>query len=195
GIALPEELAIVGFDDVENAQYVNPPLSTVRQRFDILASKATDTLLDKLQNGKTLPATVRVATALVTRKSCGCTGNAQSIAVPADCQVGQEEALTRALLELAGSANLRTLAKNDWQGAAALSAFVHALATGARPSTKIVGGVWAGFVAVNRDIESIDRAICLIEETANAWAQASVLEPELKAEVKSGLRQLRIELM
>jgi LacI family transcriptional regulator/LacI family repressor for deo operon, udp, cdd, tsx, nupC, and nupG len=49
GIGVPQELSIVGFDDIEPALYVTPPLTTVRQpRFE-LGQRAMSMVLDLLE--------------------------------------------------------------------------------------------------------------------------------------------------
>lgn len=46
GIAVPQQLSIVGFDDVRPASYVNPPLTTVRQPLQQMGKSAMRMLLD-----------------------------------------------------------------------------------------------------------------------------------------------------
>ena len=46
GIAVPDQLSIVGFDDSDLAAAVWPPLTTVRQPVHDLARSAADLLLD-----------------------------------------------------------------------------------------------------------------------------------------------------
>ncbi|WP_437280439.1 substrate-binding domain-containing protein [Sorangium sp. So ce375] len=106
GIRVPEDLALVGFDDIEAARYASPPLTTVRQRFDWLGSKAAELLLDLLAR-RELPCAGHIApTTLVLRRSCGCSPaapaqrdaplSARSAAAPA-------HALARELAALATS--------------------------------------------------------------------------------------------
>lgn len=45
GVAVPRDISVVGFDDVEGADHFHPPLTTVRQDFDALARRAIDLLL------------------------------------------------------------------------------------------------------------------------------------------------------
>ncbi|MCS6845984.1 MAG: LacI family transcriptional regulator [Caldilineales bacterium] len=49
GIAVPEQLSIVGFDDVELAQYVTPPLTTVHQPKLRLGRRAMEMLLELVE--------------------------------------------------------------------------------------------------------------------------------------------------
>lgn len=50
GFAVPEQLSVVGFDDIKLAGYVTPPLTTVRQPKVELGHMATQVLLDLLQH-------------------------------------------------------------------------------------------------------------------------------------------------
>lgn len=56
GVAVPEELSIVGFDDSEVSRIVWPRLTTVRQPVFEMAVAATDMLLDQLDGGAIMTA-------------------------------------------------------------------------------------------------------------------------------------------
>lgn len=69
-LAVPEDLAIVGFDNSPLGSLVNPPLTTVEQPSELMGIYAVEILVDKLLGSKeyqqlTLP------TRLVVRRSCG----------------------------------------------------------------------------------------------------------------------------
>jgi LacI family transcriptional regulator len=51
GIKIPEELSIVGFDDIFFSSFTDPPLTTIRQPKEELGKKAVELLL-KLMNGE-----------------------------------------------------------------------------------------------------------------------------------------------
>jgi LacI family transcriptional regulator len=55
GIAVPEELAIVGFDDIELAAYTSPPLTTVAQPKEAIGTGAAGLLLERLREGRSEP--------------------------------------------------------------------------------------------------------------------------------------------
>ena len=50
GIAVPEELSVIGFDDIKMASYVTPPLTTIQQPKIEMGRLATQVLLDLLHN-------------------------------------------------------------------------------------------------------------------------------------------------
>jgi DNA-binding LacI/PurR family transcriptional regulator len=45
GVRVPEDVSIVGFDDIEGSDYFLPPLTTVRQDFTALADASIEVLL------------------------------------------------------------------------------------------------------------------------------------------------------
>lgn len=71
GSRVPEDVAIVSFDDLPPATLANPPLTTVRQPIRRLGVKLVATLLDIIENGPTPPRRVILDTELVIRESCG----------------------------------------------------------------------------------------------------------------------------
>lgn len=70
-LAVPGDIALVGFDDVPMAAFANPPLSTVRQPIAEMGAMATSLLIDQLEGISAPNAYVRVPTQLVVRQSCG----------------------------------------------------------------------------------------------------------------------------
>jgi LacI family transcriptional regulator len=69
GIRIPEDLSVVGFDDVDLCRWVSPQLTTVRQPLASMASEATRLLL-KLAAGEPVDTpTVRLASTLIVRES------------------------------------------------------------------------------------------------------------------------------
>ena len=58
GLRVPADLAVVGFDDVPEAAFFSPPLTTVRQDFAELGRLAVGRLLDRLDGATSTPALV-----------------------------------------------------------------------------------------------------------------------------------------
>lgn len=72
GLSVPEDIALVGFDDVPLASMVDPPLTTVRQPIEQLGSMAVELLISLLENpGGDSVHRVVLPTELVIRASCG----------------------------------------------------------------------------------------------------------------------------
>jgi LacI family transcriptional regulator len=67
GLRVPEDLSVVGFDDVPMAQWVSPPLTTLRQPLAEMATLATRTLLNGESAG--IQQRVELATRLIVRAS------------------------------------------------------------------------------------------------------------------------------
>ena len=73
GLAVPKDVAIVGFDDIAMARYLNPPLTTVNVDPLDLGARAVDRLVG-IKNGATTRRRHEVTPAtLVVRRSCGST--------------------------------------------------------------------------------------------------------------------------
>jgi len=70
-ISVPHQVAVIGFDDAEEARGATPTLSTVRQPYFELASHALD-MLNAILDGKQTPERMVLGSRLVRRRSCGC---------------------------------------------------------------------------------------------------------------------------
>ncbi len=71
GLTIPDDIALVGFDDVPLARYVDPPLTTVRLPATELGRQAGQMLINLVQHGKVAVRSVMLETELVIRASCG----------------------------------------------------------------------------------------------------------------------------
>jgi LacI family transcriptional regulator len=70
GLRVPTDLSVIGFDDLPEARWASPPLTTVRQPLAEMGSLAARTVL-RMARGETLQAPrVELATELVVRDSC-----------------------------------------------------------------------------------------------------------------------------
>jgi len=50
---VPADVSVVGFDDIEGADYFYPPLTTIRQDFTALARRSIDLLLRAVEGRDT----------------------------------------------------------------------------------------------------------------------------------------------
>ncbi len=71
GFVVPRDVAIIGFDNTKNSQFIVPPLTTIEQPLFEQARTAAD-FASRLIHGEPLPETVVLPTRLVLRTSCGC---------------------------------------------------------------------------------------------------------------------------
>jgi DNA-binding LacI/PurR family transcriptional regulator len=51
GVVVPDDISVVGFDDVDGAAYFNPPLTTIRQDFESLGKRCIDILIRAIATG------------------------------------------------------------------------------------------------------------------------------------------------
>ena len=72
GVRVPDEVAVVGFDDIYPASLFDPPLTSVHQPVRMLGERACARLLDRIANPALVPAVELLPTELVLRSSCGC---------------------------------------------------------------------------------------------------------------------------
>jgi LacI family transcriptional regulator len=72
-VSIPDELALVSFDDSSVAALLDPPLTALARVDDVLGRVAAESLLAGISGlSPELPATRRIAAPLVARRSCGC---------------------------------------------------------------------------------------------------------------------------
>ena len=69
GIRVPDDLSIVGFDDIRFAQYVRPRLTTIRSPVDRLAQTGVELLFERLADPRAPARTVVLPVELVIRES------------------------------------------------------------------------------------------------------------------------------
>ncbi|MFN8470979.1 MAG: LacI family DNA-binding transcriptional regulator [Anaerolineae bacterium] len=70
---VPDDIAMVGFDDLPAASYANPPLTTVYQPIAQLGTAAVELLIDGFDDPQRRLVKERLPTHLVVRASCGAT--------------------------------------------------------------------------------------------------------------------------
>ncbi|MDR2591418.1 MAG: SpoIIE family protein phosphatase [Chitinispirillales bacterium] len=70
-VRVPEDVAVTGFDDIEESALTTPPLTTVQQPLYEIGRTAVELLVTKM-NGKEVPRRTSLQTPLSIRQSCGC---------------------------------------------------------------------------------------------------------------------------
>jgi len=72
GLRVPEDVSVIGFDDIQAAAYLTPRLTTVRQPLRQMGEMAAQQLLDRICNRKARsPQLISVAPEFVVRESTG----------------------------------------------------------------------------------------------------------------------------
>jgi LacI family transcriptional regulator len=70
GLEIPEDISVIGFDDIPQAFTTHPKLTTVRQPLEEMGRLGVKLLLEQIGNPDCLPQPVTVATELIIRDSC-----------------------------------------------------------------------------------------------------------------------------
>lgn len=71
GLRIPDDIAVVGFDDIPQVSRISPKLTTVRQPITRIGAVAADSLIDMIETGSTLPRQMILPAELIIRDSCG----------------------------------------------------------------------------------------------------------------------------
>ncbi len=76
GLRVPDDVALIGFDDVPLSAHMHPPLTTVRQPIQRMGMTAVDMLIDLLSSSNAKePREIILPTELIIRQSCGEAGS------------------------------------------------------------------------------------------------------------------------
>lgn len=70
GLSIPDDISIIGFDDIPQARLSFPKLTTMRQSLDEMGRTAVKLLLEQIANPEQPPQRVTLTTQLVERESC-----------------------------------------------------------------------------------------------------------------------------
>ncbi|MDQ2813996.1 MAG: LacI family transcriptional regulator [Actinomycetota bacterium] len=69
GLRVPADISVVGFDDVEEARFATPSLTSIRPDKAKIANVALDMLIQRMQGSEVKPRDVRVGYELIVRES------------------------------------------------------------------------------------------------------------------------------
>lgn len=72
GYRIPEDIAVIGFDDLSSSATFHPPLTSVRQSTTDLARVSIELLYRQLDGEKMKPSVTYIPTQFIVRSSCGC---------------------------------------------------------------------------------------------------------------------------
>lgn len=69
GLRVPQDISVMGFDDIPGAAFHTPSLTTVRQPLSRMGEVAAQSLLDRIEGNKDYPAEIAIEPELVVRES------------------------------------------------------------------------------------------------------------------------------
>jgi DNA-binding LacI/PurR family transcriptional regulator len=70
GLKIPDDISVIGFDDIYFASRIAPPLTTIHQPIDEIASTAVKQLIKMIDDPTTKPVDIVLPTKLVVRETC-----------------------------------------------------------------------------------------------------------------------------
>jgi len=69
GLRIPDDISVVGYDDLDVCRYITPKLTTIKQNTDLIGENAADILIDMIDK-KSSRASIVVPVELIIRDSC-----------------------------------------------------------------------------------------------------------------------------
>jgi DNA-binding LacI/PurR family transcriptional regulator len=69
GLRVPQDISVIGFDDIPGAAFHSPSLTTVRQPLNRMGEVAAQTLLDRIESKKEYPSEIAIEPELAARES------------------------------------------------------------------------------------------------------------------------------
>jgi len=71
GLRVPEDISVIGFDDIPGAAFYTPSLTTVRQPLARMGQVAAQSLIERIEGKKEYPTEIAIEPELVVRESTG----------------------------------------------------------------------------------------------------------------------------
>jgi diguanylate cyclase (GGDEF)-like protein/PAS domain S-box-containing protein len=199
GRRIPADVAIVGFDDIDRAQYTTPALTTIRQHPEELGRTAAEMIMKQIAGHTPANDVTSIPATLIPRRSCGCTGAVPKAGLDATAyqMPAWQDALTQQILRLACAALPLGAAATTaaiWPGAASLSAGL-AAALADRPPPNQIEQAWHEAVALTTDIETLDSIFQELDRAAFQQLAAQPFNRAAQVAVKAFLDNARRGLM
>lgn len=69
GLSIPEDISVVGYNDIPAAKYLVPPLTTVHLYMDLMGKQAVTVLAERILNNREIPIQTLIPAKLVLRES------------------------------------------------------------------------------------------------------------------------------
>ncbi|WP_437289511.1 substrate-binding domain-containing protein [Sorangium sp. So ce406] len=197
GYRVPEDIAVVGFDDISLAQHCDPPLTTVRQSPELLGRMAVDVLADLLDGRPPPQPVIRVPAELVVRRSCGSAAWDAGLLAPEELDApggDWQRDLSRRLDALLGGAALSPPGDGPlvWPEAEVIARGLGAALAGEEPpEVAELERAFDSAVEHSDRIEVLLAVVAHIEETA-AGRLAGAPAPDAERRVETFLHRARL---
>ncbi|KIY23115.1 MULTISPECIES: LacI family DNA-binding transcriptional regulator [Mesobacillus] len=69
-LKVPEDISIMGIDDIDTVQYVSPMITTIHVPREELGKVTAKLLIDRINNGKKIPMKIELPYSIIERESC-----------------------------------------------------------------------------------------------------------------------------
>ncbi|MBZ9685850.1 LacI family DNA-binding transcriptional regulator [Clostridium estertheticum] len=69
-LKIPDDMSIVGFNDISSAQYMTPPLTTIKLHIEFMGETAVDLLIERLISGREICKKITIPAKFIIRESC-----------------------------------------------------------------------------------------------------------------------------
>lgn len=199
GVRVPQDLAIVGFDDTEEARFATPQLTTVRQPFQTMGRAAVQLALEQLDAGSgpplqtLVPPLLTLVPPLVLRRSCGCSLEDSAARLPLALD-SVTMATPAADLRLRFQRGIASLAQEGlrFEAATALALFDTLVAELERePGSEFTAALDAVIRSSSRvDLAAWNSVLDVMLRTVHAWAAAQPLRCSAFEAVTGQIRSL-----
>ncbi len=198
GYRVPEDLAVVSFDDIILSQSLVPPLTSVRLPIRMLGSTAAELLLTQLAGQAATRGATYVPTTLMQRRSCGCSTMLFTSFVAAAPTAEWREALAHDLARAVRHPlplDPATSLKQIWPGGQSLvDALADALQDARDIPTAELQQAWREAVSLTESLETLLTLVELLE-AAGARQLAAVSEAAAHERVATFFRRSRLEML
>jgi len=169
-IEVPSQVAVVGFDDLEEARFSSPPLTTVRQPIRNQGAAAVRLLLERLRGGAA-EERIELPTAVVIRRSCGCFGDEVPLApgytrAPPSHSVFEAELIRRRQLmtaELSRAAQGSFMSVPGWNDLL-IKSFIDQLQTRSDRFSKAFRSILDSLLDAGADIAAVHDVITVLRQ-------------------------------
>ena len=200
GIRIPQEVAVVGYDDAAQSRWVSPPLTTVPNETYKWGQQAAE-MLFALIEGRPVPEQVDIQTELMVRESCGCVdqavtqAGAHSVSSPGRARGGRSpqsrlldrrDEILASLVQAAAAENLKA---EPGQIAQVLDAFTAGLsAAGDDGFVQVLDEALRRTTASGSDVEGWHQVVSALRRQALPYLRAG----ETLARAEAQWQQARV---